>query len=77
MSLYDIPGMNGYKTAISGYGLLFVGIGGLFTAVGNCLQHLELSVCYADVTGAWQSVLAALLGLGILGVGHKIEKAQQ
>lgn len=78
MNLYNlIPALNGYKTIISGYGLLFVGLGGFLTAVGGCLQSLTLDQCYGDIASAWQPLVAAFIGLGILGVGHKVVKANQ
>lgn len=74
MSLYNIPGLNGYKTLIAGYGLLLAGIGGLLVAVGDCMQHGDVQQCYAGVTAAYEPFVAALMGLGFIGVGHKAEK---
>jgi hypothetical protein len=75
MSLYNIPFLNGKKTLIAGYGLLIAGAGGLLTAFGGCLQHLDVYQCYQDVSAAYDPFLAALMGLGFIGVGHKHEKA--
>lgn len=75
MSLYNIPFLNGKKSLITGYGLLIAGIGGLLVALGGCMQHLEVQQCYADLGSAYDSLLAALGGLGVIGIAHKIEKA--
>jgi len=74
MSLYNIPYLNGYKSLIAGYGLLIAGVGGLLVALGDCTQHLVLQQCYADFGNAYDSLLAALGGLGIVGVAHKADK---
>lgn len=75
MSLYNIPFLDGKKTAIAGWGLLLVGLGGLLTAIGTCMQHLDVQMCYEQITNAYEPLLSALAGLGLLGVGHKFEKA--
>lgn len=75
MSLYNIPFLNGKKSAIAGWGLLLVGLGGLLTAIGTCMQHLDVQMCYSDIVNAYEPFMASLMGLGILGVAHKFEKA--
>jgi hypothetical protein len=75
MSLYNIPLLNGKKTLIAGYGLILVGVGGLLTAVGDCMQTLDVQACYAQISEAYNAMLAALMGLGFIGVGHKAEKS--
>lgn len=75
MSLYNIPGLNGYKTLIAGYGLLIAGIGALLVALGDCMQIGDIQQCYAQITEAYNALLASLMGLGFIGVGHKAEKA--
>lgn len=75
MTLLNIfPSLNGKKSAISGYGLLFLGIGGVLNAVGNCLISLELTQCYAEVTGSWEPLASAFIGLGFIGGAHKSQK---
>lgn len=77
MNLYNLlPFLNGKKTLIASYGLLIAGIGGVLVALGGCLQHLDVQACFEDVGGAYDSLLAALMGLGLLGVGHKVDKTQ-
>lgn len=76
MSLYNIPLLNGYKSAIAGWGLVLVGVGGLLTALGTCLQSLELSTCYAEIGASYEALLAALAGVGVLGIAHKFEKGK-
>jgi hypothetical protein len=71
MSLYNIPYLAGKKSIISGYGLLFLGIAGLFTALGNCLMSLDVQQCYAEISGAYDPLLAAFMGLGVIGIAHK------
>lgn len=75
MSLYNIPFLNGKKSLIAGYGLFLAGIGGLMVAAGGCMQHLDMQVCYADMSTAYDSLLAALMGLGFIGTAHKIDKS--
>lgn len=75
MSLYNIiPFLNGYKRLISGYGLLALGLGGLFTAIGQCLVTLDVQQCFSGISSAWEPLVAAFLGLGIIGQAHAQEK---
>jgi hypothetical protein len=82
-SILDIPGLNGKKSAIAGYGLIVVGIGALltalgdvFTVAGNCMMgNLDLFGCLDGLQIAFVPVVTALAGLGLIGNAHKIEKA--
>lgn len=75
MNFLNIPGLNGYKTTIAGWGLFIGGLGSFLVVIGGCLTgSLGVQECLASVQSAWQDLAAAFLGLGILGLGHKIEK---
>jgi hypothetical protein len=44
--------------------------------VGQCLAGgISLQECLTGIQNALPPLMAALAGLGILGVGHKVEKA--
>lgn len=60
--------LDGYKTLIGGIGLILLGVTGL---VGKYWP--DSGVPAMDVDTALGHVAA---GLGVLGVGHKIEKAK-
>lgn len=75
MSLLDIPYLNGYKTAIAGWGLFLIGISNLALALGNCLSgDVSIAMCITTVQDTFVPLLTALSGMGILGIGHKLEK---
>ena len=70
---------DGYKTYIAGTGLLCLGLGSLLTAVGHCIQDVPTivngwEICQQDIAEAYNSVLAALAGLGFIGVKSAISK---
>lgn len=76
MNLYNIiPFLSGYKSFIAGAALICLGLGGMFTAVGDCLMTLELKDCYEGIANAWEPLVTAFAGLGVIGIGHKMEKA--
>ncbi|QDT46155.1 hypothetical protein Pan258_01720 [Symmachiella dynata] len=78
MTLLDIPFLNGKKSAIAGYGLLIAGVAGLLTVVGGCLTgDLTIQVCIQGLQDSLIPLMAALNGLGIIGVAHKVEKASK
>jgi hypothetical protein len=77
MSLYNIPFLGGKKSIISGYGLLILGLGGLLTAIGHCLQSGDLQQCYAEISTSYEPLLAAFMGLGVIGIAHKAEKIEE
>lgn len=75
MNLLNLPFLNGYKTAIAGWALFIGGLGSFLVVVGGCLSgSLDLQGCYAAIQPAFQDLTTAFVGLGILGVGHKLEK---
>lgn len=58
--------LSGYKTKLGGFGMLLTGVAGLiyhFTDATNAMA-LNLPEALTLITG----------GLGILGIGHKIDK---
>lgn len=78
MSLLDVPFLNGYKSAISGWGFLLGGLGTLLTLLGGALTgHVDLPTLSHELPTAVDAVVSSLAGLGILGIAHKIEKAGQ
>lgn len=83
MTIFDIPYINGYKTAIGGWGLLLVGIAkalvdlsNLVAHVGNCLAgQIDLLTCFQDGQSLLTAMVISFGGLAALGIGHKIQKA--
>lgn len=81
MNLFSIPGLNGYKAALSGWGLIFIGAGkailalaALVTAIGTCLAgQITLAECAQRLPDLLSAVMVALAGLGVLGIGHKAQ----
>lgn len=75
MSMFSIPGLDGYKTAIAGWALLITGVGELLMTVGQCIGGaLDLNVCIDKIPALFQALVTAAAGVGILGIGHKVEK---
>lgn len=83
MKLLDIPFVNGYKTAIAGWGLVLAGLADFLAGLA-ILVALFSALLTGDMTiqdfaqklpEAVGRLTTLLVGLGILGVGHKIEKA--
>lgn len=75
MNLFNIPGMNGFKTAIGGWALLITGLGELMFTVGQCIGGvLDLNVCFEKLPQLFNGVVTAAMGLGVLGLGHKLTK---
>lgn len=67
-----MPKMTGWKTKFAGLGMIFTGAGTVLTAI--------LPVFAGDLSGVnWDTVQGGIamigMGLGIIGIGHKIEKA--
>ena len=58
--------LDGYKTKLGGFGMLFTGLAGLIYHFVDSANAMALSFpeAIALITG----------GLGILGIGHKIQK---
>lgn len=78
MNLYNLfPSINGKKSVISGYGLLLLGVAGLLHALGNCLMSLDLTQCYTEVSASYEPLLAAFMGLGVIGIAHKSTKIDE
>ena len=75
MNPFNIPGLNGIKTAVAGWALLITGLGELLLTIGQCLSGtLDLQVCLEKIPQLFNSVVVAAMGLGFLGIGHKIQK---
>ena len=82
MSMFSIPGLNNYKTALAGWtkllgGLLYV-VAELFTVITGCLDGtLDIQACYQRLPAAAFAVYVAADGLATLGLGDKLEKLKQ
>lgn len=72
MKLYDIPGLNGKKSAIAGYGALLIGIGQILGLLGLLIAG---SLDVTDFIAQIQAPLLPLLGgLGVIGIAHRVDK---
>jgi len=72
MKLYDIPLLNGYKSAIAGYGLILVALGELLVLGGSLVSgNMEIGE-FATLIQPGMTKLFA--GLGVIGVRHAIDK---
>ena len=67
---------DGYKTKISGVALFLSGLSILLTQVVGLPQDLSAFVDFAKNLPNNNAWLTLISGLGILGIGHKIEKQE-
>lgn len=79
MSLFNIPGMDGIKTAVAGWaqiiGAFLFALTQLVQLVADCLNGVTaLDACIDRFPALVAAVVVAANGLGYLGVGDKIEK---
>lgn len=81
MNLLNIPGLNGYKTAIGAWtqilgGLLYA-LAELLKLVTDCLNGATaLDACFNNLPTLVMGVVVAANGLGQLGIGSKVENVK-
>lgn len=66
--------INGWTTAIGGSGMLLLGVGGY---VVSLFRPEDAAMFCANGLSPEMSLTVASAGLGLLGVGNKLDKASQ
>jgi hypothetical protein len=70
--------LDGYKTKVAGVASLLSGLAGIVSAIVPLIEAKDAAAAWAFISGlpanpAWILLLG---GLGALGIGHKLEKAE-
>jgi hypothetical protein len=68
--------VDGYKTKIGATALILSGLAGLLTSISG-LSDMASVLAFVKSVPTDASWLILLNGLGILGIGHKIEKTEK
>lgn len=68
--------VDGYKTKISGVALFLSGLSILLTQIIGLPHDISSVLAYIQVIPNNSAWLTMLSGLGVLGIGHKIEKVK-
>ena len=68
--------VDGYKTKISGVALILSGVAAILTQIVGLPHELSAILAFVKSIPTDSAWLTLLSGLGVLGIGHKIEKSQ-
>lgn len=66
--------MDGYKTKVSGIALILSGLSILLTQIIGLPHDMASVLAYIQAIPNNSAWITLLSGLGVLGIGHKIEK---
>ena len=71
--------LDGYKTKIAGVSSLLTGLAGVVAQLAPLVDKHDAAALFAFIKGlpADQSWMMLIAGLGLLGIGHKLEKAAE
>jgi hypothetical protein len=71
--------LNGYKTKVAGVGSLLSGLAGIAQQIAFLIEKQDASLVFAFIKGLPMdpSWMMLLVGLGALGIGHKLDKAAE
>lgn len=71
--------LDGYKTKVAGVASLLSGLAGIIAQIAPLIEKHDAALVLKFIQGlpTDQSWLMLIAGLGVLGVGHKLEKAKQ